>query len=121
MNDSKINLEQLIGKQVQLVLHTEAFKNLSVGFGSQRFYATISGLDGFGLWIQDPDYTVTPSHDSNGRFLPAAERKEETYNAHILLLWSYIQTIIYIPDRQGVPPGTDEEGRIGFIPKRSLT
>ncbi len=119
MNEVKISLDQMIGKQVQLVLHTEAFKNLNVGLESQRFYAAISGLDGFGMWIVDPAYTITPSYDSNGRYIPAPERKEERYNAHILILWSYIQTVIYIPERQGVPAGADEEGRIGFIPKRS--
>ncbi|MCD6119142.1 hypothetical protein J7K50_04825 [bacterium] len=119
MNEDQMNMENLIGKQVMLTLHPDAFKSLDIGgLDSPKFYATVSGFDGFGLWIEDTSFCVTPAYDLDGKYIPAADRKEECYKAHILILWSYIQTMIYIPARQGILADADEEGRIGFIPKR---
>lgn len=119
MTDNQMNMERLVGKQVLLILQPEAFKALDIdGVTGPRFYANVSGFDGFGLWIEDSDFTITPSYDSNGEIIPAVQRKVETHRAHFLILWSYIQSIIHFPERPGLPSLAQEDGRIGFIPRR---
>jgi|SRR3990172_12564800 len=119
MTDAQMNMERLIGKQVLLVLQPEAFKTLDIdGVTGPRFYATISGIDAFGLWVEEPDFRITPAYDSNGKYIPAQDRKDEMHKAHFLILWSYVQSIIFFPDRPGMPSMAQEDGRIGFIPRR---
>jgi hypothetical protein len=119
MTDAQMNMERLIGAQVLLILQPDAFKALDIdGVTGPRFYANVSGFDGFGLWVEDPDFTITPAYDSSGNYIPAQDRKDETHKAHVLILWSYIQSIIYFPDKRRLPSLSQEDGHIGFIPRR---
>ena len=115
-----MTVEELVGRQVMVVLKPEAFKSLDIqGLSSPRFYATISGFDSFGIWVEDDSYSITAAYDEDGNFIPAPKRKEVAYHAHILIQWAYIQSMIYIPGRQGVRVGAEEESRIGFIANKN--
>lgn len=119
VNGKMINVDELVGRQVLMMLKPEAFKSLDIqGLSSPKFYATISGFDSFGIWIEDQGFGITAAYDEDGKFIPAPKRKEKVYRAHVLIQWAFIQSMIYIPDRQGMPGAAEDESRIGFIPKR---
>lgn len=114
-----MTIDDIVGKQVMMLLKPDAFKLLDIkGFESHKFYATISGVDNFGVWIEDDSFCITPAYDMDGNFIPASERKEACYNAHILVQWQFIVSLIYLPERQGLHPAMEEEGRIGFIERK---
>jgi hypothetical protein len=116
LNERTINLEEVVGRQVLLMLKPDAFSQLKIeGLNSPKFYATVSGYDSFGVWVKDERYCITPAYDSEGNFIPATERREECHVAHILIQWSFILSMIYIPGRQGVTGVPDDEARMGFL------
>jgi len=97
------------------VLHRHAFESLKdvQGIESEKFVAQVVGLDGFGLWIENPQHRTTPVYSDEGEYIPPEEREEVVYRAAILLQWSAILTVLQFPDRPAFSAGEDEV-EIGF-------
>lgn len=112
-----ITMENVIGNKVLIHLHRQAYEMLSLqGVDSEKFIARVSGVDGFGLWIENPNYTTIPVYDDGGEYIVPERRSPVTHRAVVLLLWPYIQTILQFPDRTSFM-GSIEESEIGFKSK----
>lgn len=107
-------MENVLGTKVLIHLHREAYEMLSVqGIESERFVATVLGLDSFGLWIENPSYCTIPVYDDAGSYIPPEKRAEVCHRAVVLIQWGFVQTILQFPDRMNYRPGLDET-EIGF-------
>jgi hypothetical protein len=96
----QINIESAVGSKVVFQLHRAAFDQLGLqGVESERFVARIAGIDGFGVWIENPNYCTIPTYSDEGEYIPPELRQELCDRAVILIMWPYIQTIMQFPDR----------------------
>ncbi|OPX23610.1 MAG: hypothetical protein B1H03_01080 [Planctomycetales bacterium 4484_113] len=112
------NMEDCLGRRVRVVLHKEAFGQLQIeGVTSPKFYARVLGFDSIGLWLENPNYRIMPSYDSDGKYIPPEQRKEECHRSAFLLPWPLIQSVIAFPDIEEVTPEEEEE-LIGFAAVR---
>ena len=110
-------MEHVVGNKALIVLHKQAYDLLNIqGIDSEKFVARVTGVDTFGLWIENPNYTTTPVYSDDGEYIPPEEREEQSHRAVMLLQWSFIQTIMQFPDRQAFHGGEDES-EIGFRPR----
>ena len=110
-----ITMDDVVGTKVLIVLHRQAFEALKnvQGIESEKFVAQVVGLDGFGLWIENPHYKTVPVYSDEGDYIPPENREEVNHRAAILLQWGSIQTILQFPDRPAFSGGEDEV-EIGF-------
>ena len=107
-------MQDVVGTKVLIHLHRQAYEMLSLqGVDSEKFVARVVGVDNFGMWIENPNYTSIPVFDDEGNYIAPEERAEVTHRAVVLLQWPYIQTIIQFPDREAYRAGVDES-EIGF-------
>ena len=114
MELSGVTAGELVGRQVMIHMHTQAFSDLNIqGFQSPRFRAVVLGLDNLGLWIEHPEYRIMPVYDDEGKYIPPGDRQEEIHRAAVLLFWGTIKTIIFFPDKEAVVP-TEDVPVIGF-------
>ncbi|MBN2082062.1 hypothetical protein JW859_07625 [bacterium] len=112
-----ITMDQVVGTKVVIKLHRQAYEMLDLqGIESERFVARVVGVDGFGLWVENPEYTTIPVYNDDGEYIPPEERGEVVHRAVFLLQWPYIQTILQFPDRPAYRGGVDE-AEIGFKAK----
>lgn len=112
-----ITMENVIGNKVLIHLHRQAYEMLNLqGVDSEKFIARVAGVDGFGLWIENPNYTTIPVYDDSGDYIAPEQRAPVTHRAIVLILWPYIQTILQFPDRSSFM-GSVEESEIGFKSK----
>lgn len=110
----QINVESMVGSKVVIQLHRQAFDTLDLqGAESERFVARVVGLDGFGLWIENPNYCTVPTYTDEGEYIEPEHRQEICDRAVILIFWSYVQTIMQFPDRQNYR-ADHPETEIGF-------
>ena len=110
-------MENVIGSKVLIKLHRQAYETLDIqGLESEKFVARVLGVDSFGLWIENPNYTTIPVYDDDGKYIPPEEREEVTHRAAVLLQWPYIETILQFPDRPAYSGSVDEQ-EIGFKAK----
>ncbi len=111
------SMENVIGNKVIIQLHRQAYEMLDLqGIESEKFVARVSGVDSFGLWIENPSYTTTPVYDDAGEYIPPEDREEQVHRAIVLLQWPYIQTILQFPERTSFQ-GSEDEVEIGFKAK----
>jgi len=107
-------MENAIGSKVLIHLHRQAYEMLGLqGVDGEKFIARVVGMDGFGLWIENPNYTTIPVYDDDGNYIPPEQRAPVTHRACVLLMWPYIQTILQFPDRTSFQTSV-EETEIGF-------
>ena len=112
-----ITMENVIGNKVLIHLHRQAYEMLELqGVDSEKFVARVAGVDSWGLWLENPNYTTTPVYDDQGEYIPPENRSEVIHRAVILVMWPYIQTITQFPDRPAYTAGVDET-EIGFKAK----
>jgi hypothetical protein len=109
-----VTMENVVGTRVLIHLHRQAYEMLSVqGLESERFVAMVLGVDGFGLWIENPSYCTVPVYDDAGNYIAPEDRREVCHRAAVLLQWGFIQTILQFPDRMQYRPSADET-ELGF-------
>lgn len=114
MDISRVSIDDLVGRQVMVHMHTQAFTDLNLqGFQAPRFRAVVLGMDNLGLWIEHPEYKMMPVYDDEGKYIPPGERQEVVHRAAILLMWGTIKTIVFFPDLEAVVP-TEDVPVIGF-------
>ncbi len=108
-------MEDVVGTKVLVYLHREAFESLKAvqGIDSDKFIAQVVGLDGFGLWIENPQFITVPVYGDDGKYIPPEERKEVTHRAVFLLQFGAIKTLLQFPDRDSFT-GSEDEVEIGF-------
>lgn len=112
-----LSMEHVVGSKVLIKLHRQAYEMLDLqGVDSEKFVARVLGVDSFGMWIENPNYTTIQVYDDNDNYIPPEERKPVAHRAAILLMWPYIQTIMQFPDRPAFRAGLDES-EIGFKTK----
>jgi len=114
MDYSRVSIDDLVGRQVMVHMHTQAFTDLNIqGFQAPRFRAVILGMDNLGLWIEHPEYKIMPVYGDKGEYIPPGERKEVVHRAAILLMWATIKTVVFFPDQEAILP-TEDVPVIGF-------
>jgi hypothetical protein len=112
-----ITMESVIGNKVLIHLHRQAYEMLNLqGVDSEKFIARVVGVDGFGLWIENPNYTTIPVYDDGGVYIPPEARAPVAHRAVVLIMWPYIQTILQFPERTSFM-GSVDESEIGFKSK----
>ena len=112
-----ITMDDVVGSKVLIKLHREAYEKLEIqGVDSEKFVALVVGIDGFGMWIENPGYKSIPVYDDDGEYIPPEDRKEVIDRAVFLLSWPTIQTIVQFPERKAFHAGADES-EIGFKAK----
>lgn len=110
-------MENVVGNKVLIHLHRQAYEMLSLqGIDSEKFIARVAGVDGFGLWVENPSYTTIPVYDDAGEYIPPEQRAPVTHHAVVLIMWPYIQTLLQFPERTSFQ-GTVEVSEIGFKSK----
>lgn len=108
-----VTMENVVGTRVLIHLQPEAFEVLDVqGIEDRHFVARVLGFDTFGLWIENPNYCITPVYTDDGDYIAPEQRAEICHRAVVLLQWGYIQTILQFPDRPtyGATLNTSEIG-----------
>lgn len=114
MAETNLNIDSFIGHRVQITLSNQAYSLLDgLGITSPKFYANILGYDSIGIWVENPHYCITPAYDAEGNYIPPEKRKEECHRAALLILWSYIVSIVAFPDVEEFMP-EEPEHVIGF-------
>ena len=110
----QINVESMVGSKVMIQLHRQAYDTLELqGVESERFVARVVGLDGFGVWIENPNFCTVPTYDDNGEYIAPEQRQQICDRAVILIMWPNIQTILQFPDREHYR-GEAPSSEIGF-------
>jgi hypothetical protein len=110
----QFNVESMVGSKVMIQLHRQAYDTLELqGVESERFVARVAGLDGFGVWIENPNFCTVPTYDDNGNYIEPGARKQICDRAVILIMWPNIQTIMQFPDRVDYR-GETPSAEIGF-------
>lgn len=110
----QINVESMVGSKVMIQLHRQAYDTLELqGVESERFVAKVAGLDGFGVWIENPNFCTVPTYDDNGIYIEPEKRQQICDRAVILIMWPNIQTIMQFPDRAEYA-GETPQSEIGF-------
>jgi hypothetical protein len=110
-------MESVVGTKVLIKLHRQAYEMLDLqGVDSEKFIARVLGVDSFGLWIENPNYTTIPVYDDSDNYIPPERREPVVHRAAVLLMWPYIQTILQFPDRPAFHAGVNES-EIGFKAK----
>jgi hypothetical protein len=95
-----VTMENVVGTRVLIHLQPEAFEVLDVqGIEDRHFVARVLGFDTFGLWVENPNYCITPVYTDEGEYILPEQRGEVCHRAVVLLQWGYIQTILQFPDR----------------------
>lgn len=114
MDISRVSIDDLVGRQVMVHMHAQAFTDLNLqGFQAPRFRAVVLGMDNLGLWIEHPEYKMMPVYNDAGEYIPPGERQEVVHRAAILLMWSTIKTIVFFPELDAVLP-TEDVPVIGY-------
>jgi hypothetical protein len=109
-----ISVESMVGSKVMIQLHRQAYDTLELqGVESERFVARVAGIDGFGVWIENPNFCTVPVYDDNGEYIDPDKRQQVCDRAVILIMWPNIQTIMQFPDRAEYR-GETPETEIGF-------
>ena len=110
----QINVESMVGSKVMIQLHRQAYDTLELqGVESERFVARVAGMDGFGVWIENPNFCTVPTYDDNGNYIEPSDRQQICDRAVILIMWPNIQTIMQFPDRAEYA-GDTPQSEIGF-------
>jgi hypothetical protein len=108
------NMSTVLGNKVLIQLYKQTYDMLQIqGVESERFVARVVGLDGYGLWIENPRYCTTPVFTSAGEYIAPENRAEECQRAVQLLPWSAVLTVVQFPDHPDYNGGIDEI-EIGF-------
>ncbi len=118
MPEENLNIDSFLGSRVQITLSNQAFSTLNLqGISAPKFYAKLLGYDSVGVWIENPNFCIIPAYDPEGNYIPPEKRKEECHRAAVLLLWSFIVTIVAFPDVAEFMP-EEPEAVIGFTAVR---
>ena len=114
--NTKMSVDKAIGKWVRFRL-IEDFPRYLVGATTGIYEpqgwikAKLSGVDEFGIWLENPNLPITDFVDSEGNQIPPDQRKEVIKTATVLIRWNFVASIIYIEtdspnqDESSVPMG----------------
>lgn len=83
------------------------------GITDDQFHARVVGLDGTGIWIENPKWETTRIRDENGEIIDPGNRRKEVYRTHILIFWHNIVSIMTCPGREGFD--VDDAKEIGVV------
>jgi hypothetical protein len=83
------------------------------GIISDQFHAKVVGIDGTGVWIENPKWETTSLRDDDGDIIAPEDRRKEIYLTNVLLFWPAIVSIMTCPGREGFD--TQEAIEIGVV------
>ncbi len=109
-----MSIKEIEGAKVLLRVNPDALKLIGVqGIDEPSFYARIVGVDQLGLWVEHPNFCSIPAFTEDGEYIPPEKRRKVCYKAYVLILWQFITSVVFFPEREGYAPA--EEGvEIGF-------
>ena len=111
---TEMSIKEIEGAKVLLRVNPEALKLIGVqGIDEPSFYARIVGVDQLGLWVEHPNFCSIPAYTEDGQYIPPEKRRKVCYKAYVLILWQYITSVVYFPEREGYAPA-EEGAEIGF-------
>jgi hypothetical protein len=83
------------------------------GITDDQFHAKVVGLDGTGVWIENPNWETVRIRDEEGQIIAPEQRRKEVYRTHLLLFWHNIISIMTCPGREGFD--TDDAKELGVF------
>lgn len=94
-----MRLESLEGKLVLFKFSEEFRHDLSLfQIYKDELWAVVTGIEGEGIWIENPSYELGIWWDSQGNIIPPEKQKTEKVKTHILILWRYIKALMNVDD-----------------------
>ena len=109
-----MEMGHVVGDVVQILL-SEPGSLKQLGFETQELVVQVVGIDEFGIWAAHPQYLVVRVNDREGRPLPPEKQEHKRIDAHFLIRWEQIATIVHFPDRKGFDFPDPREKHIGFV------
>lgn len=96
-----MQVEDLKGKLV-LFKFSEAIRpDLSLfQIYKDELWASVTGIDNEGIWIENPAYELGIWWDENGNLIPPDKQTREKVKANILIPWLYIKALMSVEDER---------------------
>jgi hypothetical protein len=102
-------MEKYVGKTVLLNITEEfASKNdiiIQSAVNTRFFYAKVVDVDNYGLWVENPNWTVSPKDGGPSK----------SYKVNFVIPWHQIISMATFPDRNFEPGKITDEKGISFI------
>lgn len=107
-----MNTQEIVGKKAYFKIRNAKEMGF-FGIVEDQFHAQIVGIDGTGVWIENPKWETTRIRNEKGEIIEPEKRKKEIYLTHILIFWHNIVSIMTCPGREGFD--VDEAIEIGVV------
>lgn len=96
-----MQIENLVGKLVLFKFSDEIRPDLSLfQIYKDEAWALVTGMDDFGIWIENPAYELGIWWDENGNIIPEHKQVKEKIKTHILISWRYIKGLMSVEDER---------------------
>ena len=106
-------IEKHVGKTVLLNIREEFASNngslIQSAVNTRLFYAKIVDLDNYGLWVENPNWSVSPTNGG----------PSNSYKINFVIPWHQIISMALFPDRAFESDEIPEEKGISFIGSES--
>lgn len=63
-------------------------------------WAVVTGIEDFGIWIENPSYELGVWWDEEGKLIPPHQQKQEKLKTHIFVPWRYIKALMSVEDER---------------------
>ena len=94
-----MQVENLIGKLVLFKFSEEIRRDLPLfQIYKDEVWAVVTGVDDFGIWIENPAYELGVWWDENGKIIPEHKQVKEKIKTNILIPWHYIKGLMSVED-----------------------
>ena len=96
-----MQMGDLIGKLVLVKFSEEIKGDLSLfQIYKDELWAVVTGIDNFGIWIENAQYELGVWWDENGNLIPPDKQIREKVKANIFIPWCYIKALMNVEDER---------------------
>ncbi|MDP2923174.1 MAG: hypothetical protein Q8O30_05570 [Candidatus Omnitrophota bacterium] len=96
-----MRLGELEGKLVLFKFSQEIRADLSLfQIYKDEVWAVVTGVDDFGIWIENSAYELGIWWDTKGDLIPPNKQVKEKVKANIFIPWSYIKGLMSVDDER---------------------
>lgn len=96
-----MRLEELAGKLVLFKFSEEIKPDLPLfQIYKDEVWAIVTGIDDFGIWIENPAYELGIWWDERGNLIPQDKQIQEKFKTNILIPWRYIKGLMNVEDER---------------------
>jgi hypothetical protein len=96
-----MQMGDLIGKLVLIKFADEIRGDLALfQIYKDEVWAVVTGIDDFGIWIENAAYELGVWWDENGNLVPPSKQVQEKVKANILIAWRYVKALMNVEDER---------------------